>query len=186
MNKTTAKSTLRNFSSLQALFIILSIVIYSAMNTANAASKGKLGTQSSASVQISVTVKQTFNAISPTELLVQDKQSSKKSLCVAHHGFSNHASVPYKLIVDDIKVFNDTKNTNEFQHKVFLEDKNHSNSKQRLTQGMTIEKQSKLNINKNLNNDCASAGLDLSIEENSNIIGESGNTGLLVLMISPS
>ena len=161
-------------------------------SSAEAARDGSLS--SSASINISVTINQSLKTISPTELLLDrasSKGNSNKPFCVAHHGFDQDASVPYKLVVDEIKPSNNTIDTTTdttLPFDIILEDREIKNSKQKLVDGMSFEKQSRLTINNFLNNKCTTHGLALSIEKNKNNNKKhipTNSTALLFLLVSP-
>jgi len=134
-----------------------------------------------------------LKTISPTELLLDrasSKGNSNKPFCVAHHGFDQDASVPYKLVVDEIKPSNNTIDTTAdttLPFDIILEDREIKNSKQKLVDGMSFEKQSRLNINNFLNNKCTTHGLALSIEKNKNNKEHipTNSAALLFLLVSP-
>ena len=160
-------------------------------NAANAASQGKLGTQSTASVEISVTVNQSLSTMSPNELLLntsnQARLTTTKPFCIAHNGSNKNASVPYELIVDSLVAPN--KNPHTLPFNIYLEDKNTNKNKQLLTEGTTITKQSRLSRDEQLVNKCASTGTQLSIEKNysaENTSPASETAGLLILLIRPN
>jgi hypothetical protein len=176
------------FYSLLKQLIVFLILTTQCFNFSIAASQGKRSIQSSASVEISVTVNQTLTAVTPPELLLKNAKQSRlvinSPFCIAHHGFSKNAVVPYDLIVDSLVSTND--NQSEFPFKIFLENKK---QKQLLTNGTSLAKQSQLNINENLIYDCENSGAYLSIEQDSNILTPTphiGSTGLLILLVSPN
>lgn len=162
-------------------------------NPTEAATDGKLNSHSSGSIDISITVNQTLQTISPSEFIVEDKsftnkQNSIKPFCVAHHGFGHETSVPYQLIVDEIKLANKDQNNHFLPFDIILEDKYYQRSKQRLVRGMTIAKQSKLKISDDLSEECATNGLSLSIEKNAKsnkTLSQASATALLFLLVSP-
>ncbi|MDH3608598.1 MAG: hypothetical protein OEQ24_05055 [Gammaproteobacteria bacterium] len=162
-------------------------------NVVHAASQGKLGTQSIASVEILVTVNQSLSAISPNELLLnnfnQTNLTVNKPFCIAHNGFDKNASVPYELIVDRLVSINENQHSLPFN--IFLEDKdkNTNKSKHLLKNGITIAKQSNLSSSKELLNECVSTGAQLSIEKNNSAKKAASvpkTAGLLILLISPN
>ncbi len=185
---------LLNSKIVYALLYSLTFIYAFNINLAEAAKDGNLNSRSTGSVNISITVNQSLKTVSPTELLLNDKphtkNNSNNAFCVAHHGFSQEASVPYKLHVDEIKSFTQMANTSSDQplpFDIILNDKQLIDSKQKLLNGMTFEKQSSLNINKQLRSECASAGLAISIEKNTdnNKKHEQINSALLFLLVSP-
>lgn len=160
-------------------------------NVVHAASQGKLGTQSTASVEISVTVNQSLSAVSPNELLLNYSNRaslrSDKPFCIAHNGLNKNASVPYELIVDSLTSSN--KNQHALPYNIYLEDKYTNKSKHLLTNGTTIAKQSNLSSSKELLNECANSGVRLSIEKNysaKNTASSLKSAGLLILLVSPN
>ena len=175
-------------NSLSQFLVLAAVVIFA--STAEATDQGKLGKSSSASVDISVTVNQTFNSVSPNELLLNKslKKNAAEPFCVAHHGYNQNANVPYELVVDDLKNANGQQSKHAMPFNVYLENKNIHNSKQQLTQGVSISTQSNLRINKNLQSACANSGLQLSIEENKNVQNafDRNSVGIMVLLVSPT
>jgi hypothetical protein len=176
------------FNSLQKYLIVFLILSSLCINFASAASQGERGSQSSAAIEISVTVNQTLTTVSPPELLLENAKQSElvinSPFCIAHHGFSKNAVVPYELIVDSLASAN--KNHSAFPYKIFLENKNHN--KQLLANGTSLTKQSQLNISEHLINDCEKSGTHLSIERNSYTKASAPNkdtSGLLILLVSP-
>jgi len=176
--------------------LVAAITIH--ISSAEAARDGSLSSSSSASINISVTINQSLKTISPTELLLDrasSKGNSNKPFCVAHHGFDQDASVPYKLVVDEIKPSNNTIDTTAdttadttLPFDIILEDREIKNSKQKLVDGMSFEKQSRLTINNFLNNKCTTHGLALTIEKNKNNNKKhipTNSTALLFLLVSP-
>ncbi len=164
-------------------------------NVVHAASQGKLGTQSIASVEILVTVNQSLSAISPNELLLNNSNQTNltvnKPFCIAHNGFDKNASIPYELIVDRLVSINENQHSLPFN--IFLEDKdkdkNTNKSKHLLKNGITIAKQSNLSSSKELLNECVSTGAQLSIEKNNSAKKAASvpkTAGLLILLISPN
>jgi len=172
-------------------YLFICVLATQLCNVVNAASQGKLGTQSTASVEISVTVNQSLSAVSPNELLLnysnQTRLTTNKPFCIAHNGLNKNASVPYELIVDSLAPANENQHTLPFN--IYLEDKNTNISKQLLTNGTALAKQSRLRTSEHLINDCANSGTQLSIEKNNyteNAALHSEATGLLILLIRPN
>lgn len=188
-NDTTVTSVIRD-KCVRVLLVICVILFSISSVNVFAATKGELSSRSSASTEISVTVPQTFNAVSPSELLLNKADS--ETFCVGHHGFSQNANVPYSLIVDDIITSDQTQQSHEKQtlaYDIYLQEKNSATDKQQLTPGMTIDMQSSKNIGKQLANECENTGLNLTLAENhSKKSGADGNNnlGLLVLLVSPN
>lgn len=177
------------YNSLQKYLIVFLILLSLCINFSSAASQGERGSQSSAAIEISVTVNQTLTTVSPPELLLENAQQSESVInspfCIAHHGFSKNAVVPYELIVDSLVSAN--KNHSAFPYKIFLENNNHS--KQLLNNGTSLTKQSKLNISEHLINDCEKSGTHLSIEKKRSTetsAPDTGSSGLLILLVSPN
>ena len=178
--------------------LILFISLNSAICIGHAATQGKLGKQSSASIHISVQVNQTLTTVSPQELLLNQAtlsdNRSLKPFCVAHHGYSQNASVPYELKVDDLKVhqqkIDSTQNKNiSSPYNIYLEDKNSLHNRLRLSAGMSLFKQSALSFSDQITKECENSGLHLSIEmaESSNdSFQEPISPGLLILLVSPN
>jgi hypothetical protein len=162
--------------SIHLFYHIIVILICLACNSVDAASQGKRGIQSSATVEISVTIHQTLNAISENNL------TTKKPFCIANHGYEKNASVPYNLIVDRLESYDSDKNTLPFN--IFLADKE---NKKLLTNGTKISKQSDLNINNDIVNNCVASGAQLLIEKKYNAKSalQSNTSGLLLLLVSP-
>lgn len=174
-----------------AKYLIVCVLLLLLGNVVHAASQGKLGTQSTASVEISVTVNQSLSAVSPNELLLNNSSqaslSSHKPFCIAHHGLHKNASVPYELIVDSLTPSNE--NQHVLPYNVFLEDNSSNKNKQLLTNGTTIAKQSNLSSSKELLLDCANSGVRLSIEKNYSAEKTASipkAAGLLILLVSPN
>ena len=176
-----------------AKYLFVCVLLILLGNVVHAASQGKLGTQSIASVEILVTVNQSLSAISPNELLLnnfnQTNLTVNKPFCIAHNGFDKNASVPYELIVDRLVSINENQHSLPFN--IFLEDKdkNTNKSKHLLKNGITIAKQSNLSSSKELLNECVSTGAQLSIEKNNSAKKAASvpkTAGLLILLISPN
>ncbi len=170
------------------LFLLLSLLVFTS-NAVLAASQGKRGKSSTASVDISVYVSQTLNTVSPSELLLDQSKIlepvNSKLFCITHHGFDQNAGVPYELKVDKIS---STLSNDSFPYKIFLEDQSSLNPKLHLAAGMTLPKQSNISTNKNLNEKCKNSGLSLSIEMNEAHQSMSPNQippGLMILMVGP-
>ncbi len=177
------------YYQVKCLFVCVLLILLS--NVAHAASQGKLGIQSTASVEISVTVNQSLSAVSPNELLLNNSSqaslNSHKPFCIAHHGLHKNASVPYELIVNSLTT--SYKNQHDIPYNIYLEDKNTNKSKQLLTNGTAIAKQSNLSRSKELLLDCAKSGVRLSIEKNYSIEKTASipkAAGLLILLVSPN
>lgn len=188
-NKTKVTNVIR-YSCHRALLVVSIILSCTLSFNLQAASKGKLGSTSSASTQISITVPQTFNTISPSELLLHE--TNNETFCVGHYGFSQGAHVPYSLVVDDIMVSGQAQSSNKnhaLSYNIYLQDKKTTKDKKQLMPGMTIDMQSTANIGKRLVDECATAGLNLSLAENhsNKTISDKDNTlGLLILLVSPN
>lgn len=171
-------------------YLLASILVSLLSNTAYAASQGKLGIQSSASVDISVTVNQSLSAVSPNELMLNNSNqngSASMPFCIAHQGFKKKASVPYELVVDSL--VSPHKDQQTLPYKIYLEDKNKSKNKLLLNSGTTISKQSTLNISEQVIDECANNGLKLSIEKFTNENKDTSKTaavGLMILLVSPN
>lgn len=167
------------------VFVVFLVCLF--FNSANGASQGKLGNQSSASVDVSVTVNQSLRTVSANELILdstKQNQSSSMPFCIAHNGFKKNASVPYELIVDSVSSPN--KDLHALPYKLYLEDKN--TSKLLLNNRTTIAKQSTLYLSEEIVSDCAEYGLKLSIEKNNTTKKEVSGTstvGLMILLVSP-
>ncbi len=170
-------------------YLLVSLLVCLLSNTANAASQGKLGIQSSASVDISVTVNQSLNAVSPNELLLNSSNhsgSTSMPFCIAHHGFKKKSSVPYSLSVDSLDTLHQDSHT--LPYKIYLEGKNTNKNKLLLRSGTTITQQSTLKISPQVVHDCAENGLKLSIEKNRNTkkgVLTTTAPGLMILLVSP-
>ncbi|QMU61512.1 MAG: hypothetical protein GKR92_07295 [Gammaproteobacteria bacterium] len=172
-------------------FLFVCILIFQIFNVAHAASQGKLGTESTASVEIAVTVNQSLSAVSPNELLLnnfnQSGLTANKPFCIAHNGFNKNASVPYELIVDRLIPVNEKQHSLPFN--IYLEDKNSNKSKQLLIKGTALSKHSSLKTSDNLISDCSNTGAQLLIEKNNTIKKtalQSNAAGLLILVVSPN
>lgn len=190
MYHSTTQIRLNKFKHLSKYFLTCVLAVQ-LCNVANAASQGKLGTQSTASVEISVTVNQSLSTVSPNELLLNTSSqaglTTNKPFCIAHNGFNKNASVPYELIVDSLVAPNEKSHTLPFN--IYLEDKNTDKNKQLLTEGTTITKQSRLSRGEQLVNECASTDAQLSIEKNysaENTPSASETAGLLILLVRPN
>ena len=171
------------------LFVCMLLILLG--NVVNAASQGKFGTQSTASVEISVTVNQSLSTVSPNELLLNNSNQTNltvnKPFCIAHNGFDKNASIPYELIVDQLVSANENQHSLPFN--IFLEDKNANKSKHLLKNGTTIAKQSSLSSSKELLNECISTGAQLSIEKNysaKKAASVPDTAGVLILLVSPN
>ena len=182
------KTTKNNSSCIRFKIIILVILIISATNISHAASQGKLGRQSSASIGISVQVNQSLTADSPDELLLS--QNKSKPLCVMHNGYTQNATVPYELKVDEIKVLDQTNyihnnNLDTLPFNIILIDK----QKQQLTPGISLFQQTGLSTSDLHKQDCQETGMQLSLEmtaDHKNSLNTQVNsTGLLILLVSP-
>lgn len=183
------KISVNNYLNLTFTCFVLLTLFVCTSGISFAASQGKIGKSSSASVNISVTVNQTFNTLSPNELLLNPSNNfgtkSSKPFCIAHHGFHQNAAIPYELKVDNLL---STNSSDAFAYKVFLEDENALNNKLHLEAGTAVPKQSKLKINQDLQKICAESGQSLSIEMNekdSNNYTHQPSPGLLILMVAP-
>ncbi len=164
------------------LYCIMAVLAY---NPVYAASQGKLGIQSTATTEISVTVHQSLNAISPNEILlgkkIENSLTASKPFCIANNGYKKNVNVPYELIVDRIESSNT--GIDRLPFSIFLEDKY---TKKRLTKGTKIVKRSNLKTNRNIYNDCMDTGAKLSIKSNHSKDTLKPNTaGLLLLLVSP-
>ena len=172
---------------LRCLFFTIVLLFVS---IAEATDQGRLGKTSSASVDISVTVNQTLNSVSPNELLLSNKltTNSTEPFCVTHQGYNQNARVPYELIVDSFKNANNQINKHAMPFNVYFKNENIQNSKQQLTQGLSISTQSDIKLTENIKITCADSGLQLFIEQN-NLEQNSSNEnsiGIMVLLISPT
>ena len=180
------------------LFFTL-VFIAAIFNFANAASQGKLGNRSSASVEISVQINQSLNAISPNEILLNQAKSGHanfKPFCVMHKGYAQNASVPYELKVDALTMPNTIDNTSinnkdTSGFNVYIKDKQSANQIQRLTPGTSILKQSDLRYSAMHQQDCLDSGVQLSLEmsakaANEMAQGKNNSSGLLILLVSPN
>ena len=186
------KITNNIFSCINIKITFLVILAISATNICHAASQGKLGRSSSASIGISVHVNQSLSTVSPPELLLS--QNKSEPLCIMHNGYTQNANVPYALKIDEIKVLDQNNdggmdNQEDFLFNVFLEDRYTAENKQKLSPGMSFSKQTRLSSRKQHKQDCRKAGMQLSIEKTNNEINLSdtqlGSTGLLILLVSP-
>ncbi|MFK7815297.1 MAG: hypothetical protein AB8B92_03095 [Gammaproteobacteria bacterium] len=156
-----------------------------AYNPVYAASQGKLGTQSTATVEISVTIHQSLNAISPNEILlgnsVQNNLTTSKPFCITNNGYGRDTNVPYELIVDRLESSNT--DIDRLPFSIFLEDKS---NKRLLTKGAKIAKRSNLKNNNSTYKKCAETGTKLSIKNNyPNNVSQPNTAGLLLLLVSP-
>ena len=188
MDKRIAQNSSSLYSALLSLWLTMAIFLLASF--ADAADQGELGKTSKASIDISVTVNQTLNTISPTELLLNDFQTANSAIpfCVAHHGYSQNAHVPYELIVDSFTTVNNTTSKRTLPFNVFLQKKNNQKSKKQLIQGVSISSESNLKVSENLKSSCLNSGMQLHIEENI-LEQNSSNTdslGVMVLVISPT
>ncbi len=168
--------------------LLLSLFVFTS-NAVLAASQGKRGKSSSASVDISVYVSQTLSTESPNELLLDQSKIlepvNSKPFCIAHHGFDQNAGVPYELKVDKLS---STLPNNSFPYKIYLEDQSLRSSKLHLAAGMTLPKQSNISSNQNLRENCKNSGLSLSIEMDEtrqNGASDQIPPGLMILMVGP-
>ena len=97
---------LKNNAIHKFIFITFILVSNSIYCTINAASQGKLGNRSTASINISVHINQTLTTIYPEQLLLSSSTSSvtntSQAFCVINQGFGENASVPYELIIDNL------------------------------------------------------------------------------------
>ena len=194
LNQTKSKFQHLHFA--QAALLVIVFCFLSVENKLYAASQGKLGLHSSASVDISVTVNQTLKTIAPTELFITsgraDSQDSSKPFCVKHLGNRQSAGLPYNLIVDDIKQFDKNGVTDPASTKAFnllLLNKHLSTNKIKLTPGMTFSSQSKSSLNQDLVNKCSNSSLEIAVEKNGNtqnLKNVNYASGLLLLLVSPN
>ncbi len=167
-------------------YLLCGMIAIFICNSTHAASQGKFGTQSSGTVEISVTIHQSINTISPNEILLNNtignNLATSKPFCITNNGYNKNTSVPYHLIIDRLEPINSDLNRLPFD--IFLKDKN---NKQLLTSGTTLSKQSYLKSNENIFNDCILAGTQISIEHNHDEIikQQSDTAGLLLLLVSP-
>ncbi len=165
----------------------MSVLVVQSCNVVDAASQGKLGAQSSASVEISVTVHQSLSVVSPIELLLNDssktKSTASKPFCIAHSGINDNTSVPYDLVVDSLT---QNENSNTHLYNIYLKDKD--KSKMLLSEGTSITKQSLSSNNGQVTNECSHMSAELLIEKNTsveNIRKTTGTTDLLILLVRP-
>ena len=172
--------------SKQGFFFLITFLNCLICNNVYAASQGKLGIQSSGSIEISVTIHQSLNAISPNEVLLHDNiknnLTTSKPFCITNHGYDKNASVPYNLIVDRLESYNT--DTNNLPFNIFLEDKE---NKTLLTSGTKLSEQSVLYNNEDMLSNCMATGTKLSIEKKPTVKNtlQPNTTGLLLLLVSP-
>ena len=179
------------------IFIAFLIFISTTLSTTNAATQGKLGKQSSASIEISVHVSQTLSTFSPNELLVNRTKSDEtnfRPFCVLHHGYVLDSSVPYELKVEELTVPNKTNGTSQnnvgtLPYRVFLEEQNSQIKRQYLLPGASFNKQSKLIQSREGKQECINSGARLAIETvsrgNQDFDKEAISPGVLIMLISP-
>ena len=180
---------------------ILLLITAVVLGCASAATQGKLGKSSTASIGISVHVSQSLTAISPKELLLDQTANKKKPFCVMHHGYKLNSTVPYELIVDEIKAqqnqaaltvpnqTNSSEQSNEgtLPFKIFLENDESVLQKQLLSQGMSFYNQSKHNFNEQAN--CQDEGVNLSLEmanQRTDAKMQDDLLGVMILLVSPN
>ena len=170
-------------------YLLVSLLVSLLSNFTNATSQGKLGIQSSASIDISVMVTQSLSTVTPTELLLNDCnncESTSMPFCIAHHGLKEGSSVPYSLSVDSLEPSHQESRT--LPYKIYLEDKDTKRNKLLLHSGTVITKQSTLNVSKKVINECAENGMKLSIEMDvtaKKSVPTSASAGLMILLASP-
>lgn len=173
--------------------MFLVILIISATNLCHAASQGKLGGHSFASIGISVQVNRSLTTESPDELLLS--QNKSKPLCVMHNGYQQYATVPYELKVDEIKVLdqsNYTQNNNEdtLPFNIILKDQHSAKPKQELSAGISLFQQTVFSRSDEHKQDCQEAGMRLSLEMTAHHKNSFNNhmsaAGLLILLVSPN
>lgn len=175
-----------NYETIAKLVSFFLLLITSvAFSCASAATQGKLGKSSTASIGISVHVNQSLIAVSPDELLLHQTTSEKKQFCVRHFGYKLNSTVPYELKVDEISTAHNKNPT--LPLKVFLEYNQSIEQKQLLTQGKTFYNQSEYSINGSVN--CQDKGMNLSLEianQNANIEKQGDTVGVMILLVSPN
>ena len=178
-----------NKAILRLIFITFILVSNSIYCTSIAASEGKLGNRSTASINISVHINQTLTTIYPEQLLLSSSTSSSatntsQAFCVVNQGFGNYASVPYELIIENLTLQNIGENP---AYYVYI--KKNGSSKETLEPGVSITNQSKITINEALKNRCSDMGMRISIESTNPSVNQSTISnipGLLLLLVSPN
>lgn len=152
--------------------------------TSFAASQGKLGARSIASVEILIHVNQTFTTAHPNELVLNPKEQSANyashKFCVLNKGYSKNASVPYELKVETLTTQISTESS---AYNVYLSDTSSNKIKYLLRPGLKIKDQNAFNQE----NSCMELGTNLTIEKTDSIIDSIPATpGTLLLLVSPN
>ncbi len=169
--------------------LLVGLLVSLSFHVVDAASQGKLGTHSSASIEISVTVNQSLHTVSPKELILNSANKSAQTsmpFCIAHHGVNKNSSVPYELIVTSPATSSKGQQAS-LPYKIYLEDKN--KNKQLLNDGTTVAQQSTLTINEEIVAQCSDNGQRLLIEKNNSIkkdVFSTASAGLMILLVSPN
>ena len=155
-----------------------------------AAEQGTLGSRSTASIEISVQINQTFTTIHPGELVLTSVNSvsskSSQPFCVVNHGYGENASIPYELIVETISVQTDKETP---IYNVYLSESDAMNQKVLLTQGLIINSQSEFTSSNIVNKHCSGLGSSISVEQTNGKLSNSNfspTPGSLLLVISPN
>ena len=179
---------LKNKAIHRFIFITFILVSNSIYCTSNAASQGKLGNRSTASINISVHINQTLTTIYPEQLLLSSSTSSvtntSQAICVINQGFGENASVPYELIIENLILQNIGENP---AYYVYI--KENGSNKESLSQGVSITNQSILTFADMLDNKCNDMDMSIAIESSNpsadpNSISDT--PGLLLLLVSPN
>lgn len=183
------KTNKTNYLFIRVLLLVAFTI--SATNSSYAASQGKLGKQSSASVQISVHVNQSLSTTGPEEILLN--QNKTNPLCIMHNGYEQNASVPYELKVSEIKMLTNSHMNDEATTSstptldIYLEDQKSNKQKYQLSPGLSLFNQTRLN--RNQYQDCQKNGMQLSVEIASDFMHAANqqnySAGLLILLVSP-
>lgn len=170
---------------IRLILVAISIFSYS---ISFAASQGKLGVRSKATVGISVHVNQTLTAIHPEELILKATEQTatytSQPFCVINQGYGENASVPYELLVEDVSLQNFGDNP---AYNVYM--KETGSNKKALVQGVSITNQSILTFVDVIENKCKDIDMSIAIESTNpsadpKLISDS--PGLLLLLVSPN
>ncbi len=173
------------FRFTRLILVATSIFAYS---ISFAASQGKLGVRSTATVGISVYVNQTLTAVHPEELILNATEKTathtSQPFCVINQGYGENASVPYELIVEDVSLQSFGDNP---AYNVYI--KETGSSKETLAQGVSLINQSILTFADVMENKCNDMNMSIAIESTNpsadpNSI--SNTPGLLLLLVSPN
>ncbi len=150
-----------HFVNKLAAYLVAPILFCLLNNVAFATSQGSLGSSSTATIDISVTVNQSIKVLRTNDLIFENTSANvSQPLCVQHNGYTDEAGVPYTLIVDDFKL---SEQTTSAPFKVYLADDSNSENLIELHSGFTIHKQNNVQANLESTTECLASNLHLQM-----------------------